>query len=524
MIRAVKVINPISTLAPDKLRVAAYCRVSSDSEDQQNSFLAQVNAYTELISANPEWELVDIYADDAITGTRTDKRIEFQRLLKDCRSGKIDRVITKAISRFARNTRDCLECVRSLRLLGVTVLFQKENIDTAVLGDELMLNIFSSLAQEESLSISKNMRWSYQRRIKSGDFITCRAPFGYRLVDNNLYVDEVEAQTIRHIFSDYLSGIGKQQIADKLTCAKVQKRDGNTNWNHMTITRILCNEKYAGNVLLQKTYKTESLPFKQVRNRDKMDKYYVQHSHPAIISQEDFDHANELNSMRNVHDKPPEQNRHALSRKIICGSCGHTFRLRNTRGIRYWVCAEHKLNKSKCPIKQIPESDFYSAFMRMYTKLKHNYRYILQPLLDGLIALNAKCTASDSRIGDIDKEIALLNEQNHALNRLRSKGYMDSAFFMEQSNQLAAKVANLRKKRRELANVDEDDHTIADLKRLIEIMDTDATIVADFDTDMFAKIVDKIIVTEQDKLTFRLLGGVEFTETVERIERCSEQK
>ena len=174
---------PPKAAKPEALRVAAYCRVSSDSSDQLHSYATQIKAYTEQIGAHADWELVDVYADEGLTGTRMDKREDFKRLLADCRKGKVDRVLCKSISRFARNTRDCLATLRELSALGVTVYFEKENIDTGTLTSELMVSVSGALAQQESISISQNQRMSYKRRMERGEFITCKAPFGYRLVE-----------------------------------------------------------------------------------------------------------------------------------------------------------------------------------------------------------------------------------------------------------------------------------------------------------------------------------------------------
>lgn len=198
---------PPSETQKKTLRVAAYCRVSSDSADQKHSYAAQIRAYTDLIGSHPGWELVDIYADEARTGTRADIREDFQRLLSDCRKGKIDKVLVKSVSRFARNTRDCLAALRELFALGVSVEFEEDHIDTGTLTTELMVSVSGALAQQESVSISQNQRMSYQRRMQRGEFITCFAPYGYRLVDGKyLEIDEQEASTIRWIFATYLVG------------------------------------------------------------------------------------------------------------------------------------------------------------------------------------------------------------------------------------------------------------------------------------------------------------------------------
>ena len=272
-----------------KLRVAAYARVSSASDDQLNSFAAQNAYYTSLISSKENWSMVDIYADEGITGTSAEKREDFQRLLADCRRGLIDRVLVKSISRFARNTKECLEAIRELKSLGVGVCFEKENIDTATMSGEMMTALFASFAQAESESISGNMRWSYQRRMQSGKFITCKAPFGYRLKNGTLEIEESEAKIVRQIFDMYLSGYSKADIAGEITKLGVPTRDGNTYWQQTTISYVLQNERYSGNALLQKKYTTNTLPYQKKRNNGEKDQYFVTGSNQPIISQEVFD-------------------------------------------------------------------------------------------------------------------------------------------------------------------------------------------------------------------------------------------
>jgi DNA invertase Pin-like site-specific DNA recombinase len=286
--REVIVIDPIGTPAARKTRVAAYARVSSGSDEQKRSFAAQLRHYTDKIAKNPDWEFVDIYADPEVTGTRTDKRDEFNRMLNDCRKGKVDIILTKTISRFARNTADCLQYVRELRSLGISIRFEEQNLNTAELKDELALTFLGSAAQEESLSISANMRWSYKHRMKSGKFITCSRPYGYRLDNGGLSVDINEAETIRHIYQSYLAGNGVMKIAAELTKMNVPKKHGGTEWRWCTIDGILKNEKYVGDSLLQKQYMTDIFPYVKVRNKGEKDQYYIKNSHEPIISRTEF--------------------------------------------------------------------------------------------------------------------------------------------------------------------------------------------------------------------------------------------
>ena len=251
----VKVIPPREK-TPDTLRVAAYCRVSSDSADQKHSYAAQIRAYTDMISKHEGWELVDVYADEGVTGTSMDKREDFKRMLADSQRGLIDRILVKSISRFARNTAECLTCIRQLSANGTTVCFEKEGIDTSRISSELMTALHAAFSQGESESISGNMRWSYQKRMERGEFNTYTAPVGYDLADGRLVINEEAAPVIRWIFELYLSGSNTTEIADQLN---LQQALG-IHWQRGRIEYILRNERYAGDALLQKKYTTDTLP------------------------------------------------------------------------------------------------------------------------------------------------------------------------------------------------------------------------------------------------------------------------
>ena len=298
-----------------KLRVAAYARVSSASDDQLNSFAAQNRHYSDLISSKENWRMVDIYADEGITGTSAEKREDFQRLLADCRRGLIDRVLVKSISRFARNTKECLETIRELKSLGVGVYFEKENIDTATMSGEMMTALFASFAQAESESISGNMRWSYQKRMQSGTFLPSSVPYGYIVHNRQIEVDEQEAQIVRKIFREYLAGQNMATIADSLNLAGIPKRKGNSaiKWHKTSIRYILTNERYIGDSLWQKTYMTDAFPPIMVRNHGEKEMYYAESTHPAIISKEEFDsvqvllHRRAKREISKSHDSPFDQ-------------------------------------------------------------------------------------------------------------------------------------------------------------------------------------------------------------------------
>ena len=281
-----------------QLRVAAYARVSTSSEDQLNSFAAQSKYYTTLISSNENWKMVDLYADEGITGTSAEKRGDFQRLMADCRRGLVDRVLVKSISRFARNTKECLEAIRELKALGISVCFEKEHIDTATLSGEMITTIFASIAQGESESTSRNMRLGLKMRMMNGEFNTCFAPYGYRLENHKLTIIPEEASVVQRIFSEYLNGKTSRTIARELNA----ERPRNRPWRRELIEYILKNERYAGNALLQKRYSTDTFPPQQKRNKGEREMYFVQNSNDAIVDLEIFERVQRLRARREVPD------------------------------------------------------------------------------------------------------------------------------------------------------------------------------------------------------------------------------
>ena len=330
--------NTVVTISPSavpekRIRIAAYCRVSSDSSDQLHSFSAQVQYYNRLIRENQTMELVDIYADEGITGLKTAKRDDFNRLVNDCCKGRIDRVLTKSVSRFARNTADALMYARMLREHGVTILFEKENIDTAFLSSELLLALSGAQAQEESVSISRNMRWSVERRMKNGTYLASSVPYGYALRNGALQICESEAETVRFIFRSFLSGIGKKDIADVLNTNNTPKRFASDTWRINTIHYILTNERYIGDALLQKSYTTDTLPFTRKQNAGEKAQYYVENMNLPIIAKEDFEAVQRI-----IHGRASSRSKQAeyvLGKKIRC-KCGAAYTPIRVNGKQYW--------------------------------------------------------------------------------------------------------------------------------------------------------------------------------------------
>ena len=510
----VKIIAPTAT-PKDMLRVAAYCRVSSDSADQLHSYAAQIKAYTRLIDEHDGWELVDIYADEGLTGTRMDKREDFQRLMYDCRKGKIDKVVVKSISRFARNTRDCLVTLRELSSLGVTVKFEKENIDTGTLTSELMVSVFGTLAQEESISISKNQRISYQRRMERGEFITCKAPFGYRLVDGkNLEIVPEKAAHVRWMYEEYLNGRSLEWLAERMTGTGIPTTDGGRKWYPFTITYILKNEKNVGDALCQKTF-ASGFPFVKQRNHGEKDQYYIENTHPAIVTREMFDKVQEL-LCRKAQRADIHREHSPLTRKIVCGHCGSmVVRRIGKSGYTAWVCHKHDRKVSSCPTGRISEQSIHVAFLRMYHKLKANEGIILQPVLKQLTSLTDALNRGNPAMLTINEAIAAAAEQNHNLSKLHTAGLLDAKTLAIRQAELNAKMTELRRQRRKLLCNDEIDEQVESVHRTVEVIQDGPDRLDSFDDALFALLVEQIIAESQATIRFRLYGGLEFIETLE---------
>lgn len=482
-----------------QLRVAAYTRVSSDSDDQRNSFAAQNRYYAELISGKAEWRMVDIYADEGITGTSAAKREDFQRMMTDCRRGLIDQILVKSISRFARNTKDCLEAVRELKELGVNVRFEREGIDIANVSSELITAIYAAFAQKESESISGNMRWSYQRRMESGEFNTCRAPWGFRLDGKSLAVHEDEAEIVRRIFLEYLSGRNPREIAEILNAEDTSGRI----WKYKSVDYILQNERYAGNALLQKRYTTATLPKQQKINHGEREMYYVADSNEAIIPQELFDRAKELRQRRSVGQTVTHGR---LCVRMRC-SCGSRIRAKQVNGRWYWCCCRHD-EKGDCAIKPVPEAQTDEAFRRLYYKLKHQSLPILEQMLETLRAIRDRRLLWSEDIVSLNKKISELSSQNQTLAFLKQNGLVDPDIFISKSNELTRQLRQAKLDKEELMAA-EGDATAQRTQELIALLEDGPDFLDHPDTELCGALIAEIIVESNDTLRFRLHNGLD---------------
>lgn len=506
---------------PPQIRLAAYCRVSSDSSDQLHSFAAQIKYYSEYCKRYPEYKFVDIYADEGITGTSMEKRDDFRRMLRDCKKGLIDRIIVKSMSRFARNTEEMLTALRALEQMEVSVYFEEQGLDTKSMNSEMFATFPGMVAQQESVSISQNMRWSYKKRMESGEFNCCAPAYGFDLINGKLVINETEAAVIRRIFDLYLQGIGMQTIANILNNEGVRRQYGRKKWHHTTVNYVLNNERYKGDALLQKQITTQTLPFKKQRNHGEQPMYYVENSNPAIVSRETYEAVQALIKSRQPSCKRKAKN-YPLTRTLLCPDCGHTFRRQVVNGTTYWLCAAKATNKTDCAWRRVKEDEVYAAFNLMIRKVQANREYLLGTLIRQLEELQYRTTGSQQRIKEIDREIADLTAQNIVLSRLHGKGVLNAADYTAQSDVLENKITELRIERRTKITDSDENEMLEELKMLNDIL-KEAEIGIGFDAELFEQTVDSITVESNERLTFHLAGGISLPEKIREKGRCYRQ-
>ena len=366
MARKITAIAPHKSLEFQRKKVAAYARVSSGKDAMLHSLSAQVSYYSKMIQSRPEWQYVGVYADETATGTK-DNRNEFQRMISDCKAGKIDMIITKSISRFARNTVTLLETVRELKELNVDVYFEEQNIHSMSGDGELMLTILASFAQEESLSVSENCKWRIRNEFKQGKMpMSLKRLYGYiRTSDGGFEIVEDEAEVIRYIFNAYLEGLSVKTITTKLIADSAPPPNG-IKWGQKAVRYILSNEKYIGDLLLQKEFISDHLSKKKTKNCGQLNQYYVENNHEPIVSREIFNAAqSEIQKRAEKYTGHSEDKSFPFTKKIVCEHCGAYY----TRKIShcsdkyrraFWNCATYlRQGKDCCPAKKIPEETLY---------------------------------------------------------------------------------------------------------------------------------------------------------------------
>ena len=341
-----------------KLRVAAYARVSSSKDAMLHSLSAQVSYYNKYISSHDDWEFVGIYADEGISGTKED-RDEFQRMINDCRTGKIDLILTKAISRFARNTMTMLEIVRELKNLNVDVFFEEQNLHSISSDGEMVLTLLASVAQEEARSVSENQKWRIRKDFEKGLIWGGSSAYGYRIINKKMVISPEEANLVKRIFQLYISGLGFQKISKLLNDEGIPAMRAK-RWNKQSLQQIIANINYTGDLLLQKTYNENYLTKKTKINRGELDQFFVENDHEAIITRDEYYAALEIRRKRVEYFKLDNFKVHTypLTGFVRCGNCGKNYNHKRTRYTEKWSCVTYQnIGKAECDAKSVPDAE-----------------------------------------------------------------------------------------------------------------------------------------------------------------------
>lgn len=437
VIPATKTQGAIHSTHDGKKRVAAYCRVSTDSEEQLNSYEAQKSYYTQKIADSPDWEMAGIYADEGISGTSMKKRTEFKKMITACKRGHIDLIITKSLSRFARNTVDCLETVRLLKANGIGVYFEKENINTLTESSEFLITLFSGFAQAESESLSKNVAWGWRKSAEAGNvYFQYKRMLGYRKgADGQPEIVPEEAEIIRRIYRRYLAGCSLGQIKQELEQDNIPTAQKVERWSSAVIHNILTNEKYMGDALLQKTYITDCITKKVKKNMGERPMYYVENNHPAIVSREMFDQVQKEMTRRSSKRKVLQKSgktelgkysgKYALTELLVCGECGSPYKrvtwARNGKKRIVWRCVSRlEFGTKYCHNSPtLDESRLHNAILAAMNE----YTAIRQEVCPDVLAMVEEAKRAMSQAGAMLLELkkrmdAVSQEQSDVLDRL----------------------------------------------------------------------------------------------------------
>lgn len=509
-------------------RVAAYVRVSTDDEEQLESFQSQKKYYQEKISENRDWVMVGIYADEAITGTKVDKREQFQRMIQDCMDGKIDVIMTKSVSRFSRNTVDILQYVRLLKERGIAVIFEKENINTMTEQGEMMLTLMGTLAQNEVESTSKNVKMGI--KMKRGELMGFNGCLGYDYhpEDKTITVNEAEAETVRLIFELYLQGYGTYTIANKLEALGKVNKKGVVKWTDSGIRGIIKNEKYKGDLLLQKTITTDPISKRRIENFGEEEQYYVRDHHEPIVSREVWEQAKEIRLSRNRQSNKKADGKrekytkkYALSSMCECGFCGTKLTRRTLHSSsKYetpvWYC-RNAANKGKhnCPnSKSVHESILENAFLEAYKLLAGSF----DDVIDSVVGVIEDISTNNEDIGRLKKEQKALENLEQRRKKLTDL-YLDEGIskeaYDEKYEDLSVKIQkskeNIEILQTNVSNQKDVGKRMASLKKAL----SDGNVLEEFDRVVFESIVEKVIVGEANddgtvdpfKLTFVMKGN-----------------
>ncbi len=383
---------------------------------------------------------------------------------------------------------------------------------------EQIATIYGAFSQMESQNHSNNMRISVRMRMEKGTYISPSTPYGYKLEDRTLVIIPEQAKVVRHIFTAYLSGQGKDDIANEMNRLGVPRTRDRKAWYPTTIGYILTNISYTGDMVWQKSFATNDIPFRQVRNKGEKPKYFVENCHEPIVTKDEFQQVQKLLEIRGEQVAGTVSST-LLSKKLHCGNCGTLFRRKIDNEKVYWTCRRHNHHKDLCPVSQVPEEQIITGVLRMYHKLKRHREQILSPLLHQLTDLREKQLRSNRKINDIDKEIAQLTEQNLVLVRLKSNGYVDSALFISQTGEIDFKLRELRNLRRRIMESTGEDKQIKATEAMLDYLESSPEHLEELTEELFEILVENITIPSETELNLNLYNGLTLKEIMERTVR-----
>ena len=515
-----------------QLRVAAYCRVSTDDEEQLTSYEAQQNYYTDKIMTNKEWTMAGIFADEGITGTSARKRPEFLKMVHLCKQKKIDIVLTKSISRFARNTVDCLNYIRALKALGIAVIFEKENINTLETDSEILITMLGAFAQAESESISQNVRWGKRQAMREGKAsIQFKKMYAFeRGEDGNLQIIPDQAEEVQNMYRQFLAGASLRMIKEDLKSRNITNAKGDTDWTITAIRGILSNEKYCGDVLLQKTYISDCISKKVIKNTGQLPMYLVQNHHEGIVDRKTYDAAQAELARRNAGKSPSKKtaptgltsytSKYALSERLVCGECGTLYRrcVWSKRGKKriVWRCVSRLDYGTKyCHSSPtLDEEPLQQAILAAINSAMSRKSDLIREIRGAMELELAPIPGENMSLADIERRLEELSQQTKILVAQATKVGADAVApqlkeILSESTALKETKSRLEEQRK--------NNTAAALR--IEdaesAMEQGAAEISEWNEAVIRQLVDTVKVISADEISVRLRGGAEICQPIE---------
>lgn len=515
-----------------QLRVAAYCRVSTEEEEQASSYEAQCQYYTDKIMSNQEWTMAGIFADEGISGTSTKKRTEFLRMIRQCKQKKIDLILTKSIQRFARNTLDCIHYTRILRNLGIAVMFEKENINSLPPDSEFLITMYGAMAQSESESISKNVTWGKQRAMERGQaFIPYSSLYAFEKgEDGKMKIIPEQAVIVRELYDRFLAGASYRMLQSWLEENHIPTVKGASTWSCTSIKGILTNEKYYGDVLMQKTFRQDVISKKMVKNTGQRTQYLIQGHHEGIVTKEKFDAVQAEIARRNARRSPAKQavtgrgcytSKYALSDRLVCGECGTLYRrcIWTSKGRKYpvWRCIS-RLNYSTKYCHNSPsvkEETLHAAILAAINSTMSNKQVLIDHIKDAMSLELLPVQGQQMSLADIERRLEQLDQEFQKLLAevidCEDKDACNARFAAILQEQTVLK----RQKEKILQSCAEAEKICSCMKQAEQVLEEASPAITEWNEITIRQLVDRVTVVSADEICVSLKDGAEIHQRLE---------